>query len=156
MMDLAFAYSALPCAVLPPTGQKPLMLSCLRAALTASIHFFSALFAKAFLALSDLFLLTILPVLLFVNVAFVKPPMVFSLAPLKTRAFASLPFPILLVFIAFMAFMAFIAFIAFMAFMAFIAFITFIAFMAFIVEAIANAAMQGGTGEATKPELEIL
>merc|ERR1712061_96414 len=85
------------------------MLSSLRAALQASPHFFNALFAKFFLALSEAFLLTTLPLLLFVNVAFVRPPEVFTLLPLKTRALASLPFPITLFFIAFF----FIAFIAF-------------------------------------------
>merc|ERR1719510_1876109 len=63
--DLALACSALPCAVLPPTAQNPVMLSCLRAVFTASHHFFSALFAKFFLARADAALLTILPVLAF-------------------------------------------------------------------------------------------
>merc|ERR1712066_50336 len=57
------------------------MRSSLRAALQASPHFFNALFAKFFLALSEAFLLTILPVLLFVNAALVRPPTVFSRRP---------------------------------------------------------------------------
>merc|ERR1719384_2194659 len=119
---LAFAYTALPVAVLPFTAQKPATLSSLRACFTASIHFFSALFAQFFLARADFDLLTILPVLFFVSVSLVRPPTVFCLLPRKTRAFASLPRAMVLVHLTFMAF-----FIAFMAFMAFIAFISFMA-----------------------------
>merc|ERR1719270_2459493 len=88
------------------------MLSCLRACFIASIHFFSGLVAKAFLARADAFLLTILPVLLFTNWSLVMPPLVFSLPPRNTTARASFPFAILLTFMAFLAFMAFMAFIA--------------------------------------------
>merc|ERR1719270_392365 len=100
------------------------MLSCLRACFIASIHFFSGLVAKAFLARADAFLLTILPVLLFTNWSLVMPLLVFSLPPANTTARASFPFAILLTFMAFITgFMAFIAaFIAgFMDFMAFMA-----------------------------------
>merc|ERR1719396_123106 len=90
-MLFTLAYNALPCALLPPTAQKPLMPSSLRAALQASHHFFKALLAKSFLALSERFLLTILPVLLFVRLALVKPLRVFSLLPLNTAALARLP-----------------------------------------------------------------
>merc|ERR1719510_111634 len=90
--DLALAYSALPCAVLPPTAQNPVTLSSLRAIFTASPHFFSALFAKFCLARADAALLTILPDLLFVNVALPRPPTVFSFFPRKTRNLAILPF----------------------------------------------------------------
>merc|ERR1719310_2209250 len=78
----------------------------------------------AFLPAALDFLLTILPLLLFVRSDFFSPPVVFSLPPRKTLTFARLPFAITLTFFAF------IAFIAFMAFMAFIAFIVFMAFIA--------------------------
>merc|ERR1719148_354611 len=142
--DFTLAYSAFPCAVLPPTGQKPLMPSSLRAFLHASIHFFSALVANFFLAAADAFLLTILPFLLFIRVAFVRPLAVFSLFPRKTEAFARLPLAILLTFMAFMPlfFMAFIAFIAFIPFFIaaffmplFIAFIVFMPFIPFFIAA---------------------
>merc|ERR1712151_59118 len=61
--DFTLAYSALPCAVLPPTGQKPLIPSSLR----------------AFLQAADAFLLTILPDLLFIISDFAKPLCVFTL-----------------------------------------------------------------------------
>merc|ERR1719270_600019 len=112
MMALAFAYTALPLAVLPFTAQNPVTLSALRACFTASFHFFNALFAQFFLARADIALLTILPSLFFVNVSLVRPPTVFCLLPLKTRAFASLPRATMLVRLTFMAFMTFIAFIA--------------------------------------------
>merc|ERR1719336_2313151 len=136
-ITLAFAYTALPVAVLPFTAQKPATLSSLRACFTASIHLFSALFAQFFLPQADLDLLTILPVLFFVSVSMVRPPLVFCLLPRKTRAFASLPRAMVLVRLAFMAF-----FIAFMAFM--LAFIAFMAtfmpgvFMAFMASAMAG------------------
>merc|ERR1719226_445032 len=80
-MALALAYKAFPCAVFPPTAQKPLMPNCLRANFTASHHFFNALCANAFLARADAALLTIFPLLLLVRVSFVKPPTVFTFLP---------------------------------------------------------------------------
>merc|ERR1712113_948897 len=115
--DFTLAYSAFPCAVLPPTGQKPLIPSSLRAFLQASHHFFSALVANLFLDSADLFLLTILPVLLLIRDDFVIPLNVFSLVPLKTAALARLPLAILLTFMAFFFIAFFMAF--FMAFMPF-------------------------------------
>merc|ERR1719469_1119791 len=94
-MDLTLAYKAFPCAVLPPTAQNPVILSALRACFVASLHFFNALPAKFFFPRADAALLTTLPDLLFVSVAFVKPPTVFSFLPLKTATLASLPLPIL-------------------------------------------------------------
>merc|ERR1719162_1573695 len=126
-MDLTLAYNALPCAVLPPTGQKPVMFNAFRACLVASDQVFKALVAHAFLARADAALLTTLPVLLLIKVFLVKPPTVLSFLPLNTRALASLPLPILLTFITFIAFFAFMTFITFIAFIgAFMAFIGFI------------------------------
>merc|ERR1712183_609623 len=104
-MDFTLAYSARPCAVLPPTGQKPLTFSSFRAFLVASHHRFKALVANAFFDVAERPLLTTLPALFLTKLLLVKPPTVFSLCPLKTRALASLPLPILLTFITF--FMAF-------------------------------------------------
>merc|ERR1712151_1284233 len=73
-MALALAYKAFPCAVFPFTAQKPVTPNCLRACFTASHHFFNALCAKFFLARADAALLTIFPLLLLVNLSFVKPP----------------------------------------------------------------------------------
>merc|ERR1711935_488389 len=117
--DFTLAYSAFPCAVLPPTGQKPLIPSSLRAFLHASHHFFSALLANLFLEAADAFLLTILPLLLFIMFALVRPLVVFSLVPRKTEDLARLPLAILLTFMAFFFMPPFIA--AFMAFMVFMA-----------------------------------
>merc|ERR1719384_34874 len=113
-MDLTLACSAFPCAVLPPTGQNPLMPSSFLAFLHASAN---ALKARdmVFLARTDAALLTILPALFLIKVAFVRPPDVFSFLPRKTWDLPSLPLAILLTtrfFIAFIAFGAFIAFIA--------------------------------------------
>merc|ERR1719362_2567545 len=113
--DLTLAYSAFPCAVLPPTGQKPAIFNSFRAYLQASHHFFSALCPNAFLARADAALLTILPLLLLVNVSFVKPPAVFCLEPLKTMERAIFPRAMTLLRFTFMAFMAFMVFMAFMA-----------------------------------------
>merc|ERR1719362_1845887 len=129
--DLTLAYSAFPCAVLPPTGQKPTIFNSFRAFLQASHHVFSALCANAFLARADAALLTILPLLLLVNVSFVKPPVVFCLEPFQTMDRAIFPRATTLLRFAFMAFMAFMVFMAFMAFMALMAFMAFmVAFMA--------------------------
>merc|ERR1711920_248537 len=125
--DFTLAYSAFPCAVLPPTGQKPLIPSSLHAFLHASHHFFSALAANLFLEAADAFLLTILPDLLFIISDFARPLCVFSLVPWKTEDLARLPLAILLTFIAFF-FMAFF-FMAFIAFMAFIPFFIAASFM---------------------------
>merc|ERR1712027_271920 len=103
-MDLTLAYKAFPCAVLPPTAQKPLMPSCLRACRVASHHFFSALDANLFLLPADRDLLTILPVLLLVRVALVSPPTVFAFLPEKTASLALLPFAMALTFLTFFAF----------------------------------------------------
>merc|ERR1719161_3365217 len=104
---------------------KPLRPKAFLAFWTASVHFLILLF---FLPIADCFLDTILPYLFFTKSLLVKPPMVFSLLPRKTSAFANLPLAILLTFIAFF----FIAFIAAMAFIDFIAFIAAMAFIAFI------------------------
>merc|ERR1719461_526312 len=108
---MAFANKAFPCAVLPFTAQKPVILSCFRANFTASIHFFSALVAKFFLLTADFALLTILPLLFLVSRSLVRPPPVFSLDPRKTTERAIFPRAILL-FFTFIAFIAFIAFVA--------------------------------------------
>merc|ERR1711992_210152 len=100
-MDLTLAYRAFPCAVLPPTAQKPLMPSCLRACRVASHHFLSALEANLFLPSAERDLLTILPLLLLVRVALVSPPTVFAFLPEKTASFARLPFAMALTFLTF-------------------------------------------------------
>merc|ERR1719410_2783936 len=121
-MLLTLAYNAFPCAVLPPTAQKPATFSAFRACLQASIHFFSGLVAQAFFFAADCALLTILPVLFFVSLSLVMPLLVFSFPPRNTTARALLPLATLLTFIAFLAFIgAFIAAFAFIAFMTFIA-----------------------------------
>merc|ERR1719272_2167224 len=91
-----------------------------------------AMKAKAFLALSEAALETILPALFFRKFSFFNPPPVFTFEPRKTMAFAILPLAITDFFIAFFMTFAFMAF-AFMAafFMAFIAFMG-LAFPAFI------------------------
>merc|ERR1719296_267350 len=101
MMDRTLASSAFPCAVLPPTGQKPLIFSSFR----------------AFFAFAEAPLLTTLPLLFLRSELFGKPPTVFSFLPLKTADLANLPLPILLTFMTFF-FIDFFAFIAFEAFMA--------------------------------------
>merc|ERR1719245_598747 len=111
-MDLAFTYTALPCAVLPFTAQKPVMLSSLRACLTASHHFFIAELAHRFFACADRALLTTLPDWFFISRSFVKPPCVFCLLPRKTSALASLPRAMMLVRFAFMAIFMALPFIA--------------------------------------------
>merc|ERR1712087_525078 len=75
---LALAYRAFPCALFPPTAQKPLMPNDLRACLQASPHFFNALPTQFFFARADAALLTIFPDLLLVKVALVRPPTVFA------------------------------------------------------------------------------
>merc|ERR1740123_791622 len=97
---LALAYRALPAAVLPPTIAKPVTPRAFFACCTAFVH--PWMFLYAFLPAADCFLVTILPDLLLMSIALVRPVLVFSL----------------LAFIAFAAFMAFIgaAFIAFIAF----------------------------------------
>merc|ERR1712186_267420 len=114
-MALVFAYRAFPCAVFPPTAQKPLMPNALRACLQASHHFFNALPAQFFFARADAALLTIFPDLLLTRVALVRPPTVFTFLPLKTAALAALPRAMTLTFFTFfMAFFIAAAFIAFM------------------------------------------
>merc|ERR1712127_544114 len=145
--DFVLAYSAFPCAVLPPTGQKPLILSSLRAFLHASHHFFNALVANLFLEAADAFLLTILPLLLFIMFALVRPLVVFSLLPRKTEDLARLPLAILLTFMAFIAFIAFMPFFiaAFFMPLFFIAdFMVFIAdFVVFMARAMVDTEMAG-------------
>merc|ERR1719382_1069104 len=131
-MALALAYKAFPCADFPPTAQKPLMPSALRACFTASPHFFKGLLANAALARAEAALLTIFPDLLLTKVAFVKPPTVLAFLPLKTAGFAALPRAMMLTFFTFMAF--FIEAAAFIAFMPFIAGLR----AAFIARAITN------------------
>merc|ERR1719330_485471 len=145
-MDLTLACSAFPCAVLPPTGQNPLMPKSFLAFLVASAKALNAGF-MLFLARTDAALLTILPSLFLTKVAFVRPPDVFSFKPRKTWALPNLPLAILLTarFIAFIAFIA--AFIPFTLFIAvfiaaFMAFGAFIAF--FIARAMAERALGGG------------
>merc|ERR1712056_121045 len=105
-MDLTLASNFLPCSLLPPTGQKPLIFNSLRACATAWDHLF-------FLPRAEAFLDTTLPALFLTRLAAVRPLVVFSFLPLSTAAFAPRPFAILLTFFTF-----FIAFIAFEAFMA--------------------------------------
>merc|ERR1719493_425327 len=119
-MALVLAYKAFPCAVFPPTAQKPLMPKALRACLQASHHFFNALPAQFFFARADAALLTIFPDLLLTRVALVKPPTVFTFLPLKTAALAAHPRAMTLTFFTFFMAFAFIA-AAFIAFMPFIA-----------------------------------
>merc|ERR1740129_1445766 len=104
-MDLTLACSAFPCAVLPPTGQNPLIPSSFLAFLVASAKALNA-GDMVFLARTEAALLTILPCLFLIRDAFVRPPDVFSFEPRKTLAFASLPLAILLAarFTAFKAF----------------------------------------------------
>merc|ERR1719469_1392991 len=132
-MALTLACKAFPCADVPPTAQKPVMPSALRACCSATLHFFNALCANIRLPRAEAALLTILPDLLFIRVAFVRPPTVFAFLPLKTAALANLPLAMTLTFLTFIAFLA--AFIAgFMA--AFMA-----AFMAFPLAAFIAGAM---------------
>merc|ERR1740129_515529 len=143
-MDLTLACSAFPCAVLPPTGQNPLIPSSFLAFLVASAKALNA-GDMVFLARTEAALLTILPCLFLIKDAFVRPPDVFSFEPRKTLAFASLPLAILLV-ARFIAFIAFIA--AFMPFIAVFIATTFGAFIAFfIARAMAEGALDGGVRE---------
>merc|ERR1719203_198815 len=139
-MALALAYKAFPCAVFPFTAQKPVTPNTFRACFTASHHFFNALCAQFFLPRADAALLTIFPLLLLINVSFVKPPTVFAFLPLKTAALAYFPRAMMLTFFTFFIFIAFIDFMeaAFIAFMPFIA--AFIAGLraAFIARAITS------------------
>merc|ERR1739844_315316 len=116
-IDLTLACKAFPCAVLPPTGQNPVMPNSFRAFLTASPKARNA-GGMVFLARAEAALLTILPFLFLIKDSLVRPPDVFCFEPRKTRALRNLPRATLLAalfFIAFMPFMLFIA--AFMAFM---------------------------------------
>merc|ERR1719263_2294654 len=97
-------------------GTKPFTPSSFLAFCTASVQPLMCLYA--FFPAACCFLLTTLPVLLFMRSDFFRPVYVFSLPPRNTLAFIRLPFAITLTFFAFMAFMAFIAFIVFMAFIA--------------------------------------
>merc|ERR1719167_1796845 len=109
-IDLTLAYNVFPRAVLPPTGQKPLICKVLRACLTASIHRFNGPLANCFFARADAALETILPDLLFVSSFLCKPPVVRSFVPWNTAALALEPFAILLTRFAFFIFL-----VAFMA-----------------------------------------
>merc|ERR1719330_777963 len=98
-MDLTLAYSAFPCAVLPPTGQNPLMPRAFLAFLVASAKALNAGF-MLFLARTDAALLAILLTARF------------FIAFIAAFIAAFIPFALFIaVFIA--AFMAFGAFIAF-------------------------------------------
>merc|ERR1719490_358783 len=112
-MDLTLAYKAFPCAVLPPTGQNPVMPSSFRAFLVASPNALKA-GDMVFLARAEAALLTILPCLFLIKDSLVRPPEVFCFKPRKTRPLRFLPRAILLTALFFITFMAFIAaFIAF-------------------------------------------
>merc|ERR1719150_1232355 len=82
---LILAYNAFPSAVLPFTAQKPVMLSSLRAFLTASKYFLKP-GDISFLARAELALLTSLPFEFFIKESLVKPLGVFSFLPLNTDA----------------------------------------------------------------------
>merc|ERR1719249_363966 len=98
----ALAYKALPAAVLPPIGTKPVSPSAFRAALTASAQALSLLPVYACLAKADLFFDTTLPCRFFTKLALVRPPIVFSLRPENTEDLALRPAAITLTFFAFM------------------------------------------------------
>merc|ERR1719223_625081 len=102
MMDLAFAYSALPAADLPPMATKPVSPSAFLAAFTASAQALMPLDAYAFLRAADAFLDTTLPLLFFVSDACVRPPTVLAFLPEKTADLALLPFAMVLTRLAFM------------------------------------------------------
>merc|ERR1719433_914179 len=100
-MALAFAYSALPCAVLPLIATKPVMPSTFFAATQAFTQACALLPAYRFLDEADAAFETTLPVLFLTSCVFVRPPLVFSLLPRNTTSFLSLPLAILLTFMAF-------------------------------------------------------
>merc|ERR1719223_1895217 len=104
MMDLAFAYSALPAADLPPMATKPVSPSAFLAAFTASAQALMPLVAYAFLRAADAFFDTTLPLLFFVSDACVRPPTVLAFLPEKTADLALLPFAMVLTRLAFMTF----------------------------------------------------
>merc|ERR1719494_1442751 len=121
-----FFSNAWPRDVFPPTGTNPLMPKAFRAWATALPN--AAIFLPFLLlfARSEAFLLTTLPSLFLVKSDFFKPPLVRSLPPRNTLAFAPLP---LATFDTLMAFFLFILFIAFfILFMDFLLFILFIDF----------------------------
>merc|ERR1719509_759387 len=92
---LVFSNNFFPAGVFPPTGKNPLIPNAFLAATTA--------FGQANLEdFALIFLLTTFPCLFFFKSAFVLPPPVFSLRPLKTWDLAILPLAILLTFIAFL------------------------------------------------------
>merc|ERR1719265_2509044 len=107
-----FLYSAEPFLI----ATKPFTPSSFLAFWTASVQ--PLMFLYAFLPAACCFLVTTLPVLLFMRSDFFSPVYVFSLPPKNTLAFARLPFAMMLTVFFFMAFMAFIAFIAFITFIA--------------------------------------
>merc|ERR1719235_1479031 len=96
-------------------AKNPLIFRAARAFLIAWIQG-PMVWANLFLARRLCFLLTILPLLFWSKSAFLRPPTVLSLVPLKTVNFARLLLATLLTIFFFMAFMAFMAFIAFIAF----------------------------------------
>merc|ERR1719436_793641 len=100
----ALAYRALPAAVLPPIGTKPVRPSAFRAALTASAQALILLPVYACFAKADLLFDTTLPCRFFTKLALVRPPIVFSLRPENTEDLALRPAAITLTFLAFMAF----------------------------------------------------
>merc|ERR1719230_1324985 len=106
---MASLYSAEPFLM----GTKPFTPSSFLAFWTASVQ--PLMFLYAFLPAACCFLVTTLPVLLFMRSDFFSPVYVFSLPPKNTLAFARLPFAMMLTVFFFMAFMAFMAFITFIA-----------------------------------------
>merc|ERR1712008_279641 len=86
--DLTACRRAWPLAVLPPTGQKPLMFSCLRQALTAAPHLAIILPFLLAAARAEAFLETTLPALFFLRSDFFRPPVVFTFLPENTEALA--------------------------------------------------------------------
>merc|ERR1719436_597708 len=99
----ALAYRALPAAVLPPIGTKPVRPSAFRAILTASAQALILLPVYACFAKADLLFDTTLPCRFFTKLALVRPPIVFSLRPENTEDLALRPAAITLTFLAFMA-----------------------------------------------------
>merc|ERR1719153_2175654 len=99
----ALAYKALPAAVLPPIGTKPVRPSAFRAVLTASAQALILLPVYACFAKADLLFDTTLPCRFFTKLALVRPPIVFSLRPENTEDLALRPAAITLTFLAFMA-----------------------------------------------------
>merc|ERR1719476_633868 len=110
-------------------GTKPLMPSFLRAALKEADHLEMCL--KAFLPAADALTDTILPVLFFFKLDFVRPDWVLTFVPLKTDTLARLPLAMTDFFMAifFMPIAIFIFFMDIFMAMAFIDIFIFIAIL---------------------------